>query len=159
MNNKLFTKSIKKEKYKNENNKIPGLWTTNYSPKQSKRKNTKREFMESQRVFNSLHSLNCEITLLLNQVVDYQANKYKKLTHVYGRVYLKYFFTLANAKSQLARLITKFTSGCSLALCDVDFFTSRRWAEILVQSWCWCFTKCFNYDPGIWLILRVRGGS
>ena len=39
---------------------------------------------------------------------------------------LKVFFTLPNAKSQLARLITKFTSGCSLALCDVDFFTSCR---------------------------------
>ena len=63
MNDKLFTKSIKKEKYKNENNKIPRLWTINYSPNQSKRKNTKREIDGIQTSFEqSSQRLDCKIT-------------------------------------------------------------------------------------------------
>ena len=145
MNNKLFTKSIKKEKYKNEN-----LWSPNefltvftvWTVRLHLRNDRVRENQQNYKINNWDRYLGYVET-------DYQANKYKNWLTFMVEFTWSIFHTGKMQRANLLDWLQSLQVNRSFALCDDDFFTSSRWMEILLQSWCWCFAECFNYDPGI----------
>ena len=82
----------------------------------------------------------------------------QKLTHVYDRVYLKYFSHSLMQRANLLDWLQNLQVVAALRSAMLIFFYKFSMSGDLVQSWCWYVAECFNYDPGIWLILRVRGG-
>ena len=153
MKNKIFTKIIKKEKLQNENlrypnevNSLHNVWTVKlYSRNDRVRENQQ----------------NCRINkwdrYLWNIETDYRLNKYKYwLTFMVGLRVV--FFAQTKCKEPTCSTdykIYKWLQPCALRCW---FFYKFLVSGDLVQCWCWYFAGCFNYDPGIWLLLRLWGG-